>query len=309
MTPIPRLRPLTGALLALALIVFGAPWSTSRVVSAQNQTLFLSITDASGEPVTDLTADELIVRWDDEDCETLALELINRPVRITVFIDNHGGGRVAHQDMREGLKLFLDAIPEDVEVALATLAGRPRFLVRHTADKEEIARAIDLIVPDVGATAFRDALVEEADRLNDDEERQYLPVIVMIAGGDNPEGSTSLQRAYDEMMQRMVDAQATVHTRMFMDSSRRGTTGQQVQVGVNVGERTGGTYESIAASTAFRTNLQELGRDIARRHRLTSNQYRLTYAPPDGAFNQPTMRIASSRSDITLLPTLDGNVR
>jgi len=250
MTPIPRRRPLTGALLALALIVFGAPWSTSRVVSAQNQTLFLSVTDANGEPVTDLTADELVVRWDGEDCETLALEPINRPVRLTVFIDNHGGGRAAHQDMREGLKLFLEAIPEDVEVALATLAGRPRFVARHTTDREELAGGIELIVPEAGASTFRDALIEEADRLHDDEERQYLPVIVMIAGGDNPEGSTSLQRAYDEMLQRMVDAQATVHTRMFMDSTKRGVRGQQVQVGMNLSEVTGGTYESIAASTA-----------------------------------------------------------
>ena len=280
MTPIPRRRPLTGALLALALIVFGAPWSTSRVVSAQNQTLFLSVTDANGEPVTDMTADELVVRWDGEDCETLALEPINRPVRLTVFIDNHGGGRAAHQDMREGLKLFLEAIPEDVEVALATLAGRPRFVARHTTDREELAGGIELIVPEAGASTFRDALIEEADRLHD-----------------------------DEMLQRMVDAQATVHTRMFMDSTKRGVRGQQVQVGMNLSEVTGGTYESIAASTAFRTKLPELGRAIARRHRLTSNQYRMIYAHPDGASSQPTIGIATSREDITLLPTLDGNVR
>ena len=80
-TPTARLRPLTGALLALALIVFGAPWSTSRVVSAQSQSLFLSVTDASGEPVTDLTAEELLVQWDGEDCETLDVEPINRELR------------------------------------------------------------------------------------------------------------------------------------------------------------------------------------------------------------------------------------
>ncbi len=47
-------RPLTGALMALVLIVFGAPW-TSQVVSAKSRSFFVSFTDADGVPVTDLT--------------------------------------------------------------------------------------------------------------------------------------------------------------------------------------------------------------------------------------------------------------
>jgi hypothetical protein len=296
-------------LLALAVIVFGAPWRTSHVVSAQDQTLFLSVTDASGDPVTDLTVEGLLVRWDDEDCETLVVEPINWPVRITVFVDNERGGREAIQDMREGLKLFGDAIPAQVEVALATLAGRPRFVTMHTSDREELAHGIDLIVPEAGGIRFRDALVEEADRLNGDEARQYFPVIVMVANGDSPEGSTSQQRAYENMLERMVGNLATVHTRMLMNS-RRGafSAGNQVQVGINLSEVTGGTYESMAISTAFRTMLPELGRDIARKHRLVSNQYRVTYAPPDSISNPSAVQIVTNRSGINLVATLDGNV-
>ena len=173
MAPTSCIRLLSGWLLVFAVIVFGAPWSPSHVVSAQDQTLFLSVTDASGDPVTDLTADALIVRWDGEDCETLDVEPINWPVRITVFVDNEEGGREALQDMREGLKLFVDEIPEEVEIALATIAGRPRFVTRHTSDREDIARGIDLIVPDAGASArFRDSLIEEGERLDDDDERR-----------------------------------------------------------------------------------------------------------------------------------------
>ena len=141
-----------------------------------------------------------------------------------------------------------------------------------------------------GAALFRDALIEEAGRLHDDDERQYFPVIVMVASGDSPEGSTSQQPAYDNMLERMIDNLATVHTRMLMDS-RGGGPGQQVQVGINVSDLTHGTYKPLAISTAFRHMLPELGRDIARKHRLVSNQYRLTYAPPDGISNPSAMRI------------------
>ena len=73
---------------------------------------------------------------------------------------------------------------------------------------------------------------------------------------------------------------------------------------------TGGTYEPLAASSAFVTLLPELAQDIARKHRRVSNQYRLTYAPPDGASAQPAIRLAISDaySGVELSPTLDGNV-
>jgi len=307
-TPTARLRPLTGALLVLALIVVGVPWSTSRVAFAQNQVLFVSIVDSNGEPVTDLEPDDLQVRWDNEICETLDLEPINWPVRVTVFVDNGDGSQNALQHMREGLKLFVDAIPEEVEVALLTIGSQPRWVTRHTVDRGELERGIDLITPDAGAASrFMDALIEEAGRLNDDEERQYFPVIVMVAT-DGPEGSTGLPRRLEEMLQRLVESSATVHTRLF--STGGPFQGLQVQVGVRVSEVTHGTYESLAASTAFITTLPKLGQNIARKHTRVSHQYRLTYAPPDGASDQPSIRVAVSDrySGVDLFPTLDGNL-
>ena len=199
-----RLRPFTGALLALALTVVGLPWSASQVAFAQNQVLFVSPVDSNGEPVTDLGPDDLQVRWDDEVCETLGLERVNWPVRVTVFVDNGDGSRNVLQHMREGLKLFVDAVPEEVEVALLTIGSQPRWVTRHTVDREELERGVDLITPDTGAASrFMDALIEEAGRLNDDDERQYFPVIVMVAT-DGPDGSTGLPQRLDDMLQRLI---------------------------------------------------------------------------------------------------------
>ena len=127
------LRPLTGAMVALVLIVFGAPWTTtSQVVSAQAQTLFVSVTDADGAPVTDLTSSELVVEMDGQHAETLDLEPIDWPVRVTVFVDNGIGTQTLLDHMREGVRLFLNALPPDVEVAIASIGGRPQFWATHT---------------------------------------------------------------------------------------------------------------------------------------------------------------------------------
>ena len=53
-------RLLAGPLIALALIVFAAPWM-SGVAWAQTGSFFVSFTDAIGAPVTDLRAEEVVV--------------------------------------------------------------------------------------------------------------------------------------------------------------------------------------------------------------------------------------------------------
>ena len=305
-TSVARLRRVAGALLALVLIVWGAPWSTGQAVQAQNQVLFVSVVDANGESVTDLEPDELMVQWDGMDSETLDLEPINLPVRVTVFIDNAEGARDALQHMREGLKGFLDAVPEDVEIALLTLARQPRWITRHTTDRAELVRSLDLVVPDHGTAArYLDAWAEEAGRINDDAERQYLPIVVMVAS-DGPDGSSITQGRYEQVVQRMLDTSATMHTRMF--SGVGDASAPQAQMGIEMGTLTRGSYEALAAATAFRTMLPELGRDIARKHSRVRHQYRVTYAPPDGASDQPAISVGSTRPDLNIIPTIDGNV-
>ena len=300
-----HVRPLAGVLSALALIVCGAPWGTSPTLLAQDQVLFVSAVDANRNPVTDLAADELVVMWDNVNCETITLEPIDWPVRVTVFVDNGEGAQNAVPHFREGLQGFLDAIPADVEIALLTIARQPRLITPHTTDRADLVRGLGLIVPDRNAAArYLDALIEEAGRIAEDSERRYLPVVVMVAS-DGPEGSTGQQPRFEEMLDRLVDNSATVHTLMY---SRGNQNALQVQVGVNVGNVTRGSYEELAVSNGFITRLPELALDIARKHRLVSNQYRVTYAPPDGASDQPDISIGSTRPGLDLVPTIDGNV-
>ena len=188
--------------MALALIVFAAPWM-SAVAWAQTGSFFVSFTDANGAPVTDLRAEEVVVEMDGEHGETLNLEPINWPVRVTVFIDNGIGTRPALDDMREGVSLFVDTLPPDVEVAIATIGGRPQFWAEHTTNRQELTDAIGVTAPVEGAAFFFDALYEEAERLDEDEEGQYFPVIVMVAT-NGPEGSNRVREGpFNEMMQRL----------------------------------------------------------------------------------------------------------
>lgn len=305
-----RFRPLIEAVLALTFIGCGGPWITSPVVQAQSRSLFVSVTDADGAPVTDLTAEEMVVRSDGVVCETLSLEPIDWPVRVTVFVDNNRTlASQAIGDMREGLKLFLDALPPEVEVGLATLAERPQWVTPHTSDREEHATGIGLLAPIPGAAAFLDALIEEAERLDEDEERQHFPVIVMVATTGEEASTRERRGPFERMMQRLRGTKATVHTRLFAPTSlRRQGRVPQIRWGIDIGKATGGTYKSLNASSAFRSLLAELGQEVARKHRLVSSQYRVTYVPPEGGSDQPAIYVGTSRAGLDVLSTVDGNV-
>ena len=306
-----RRRPLAGALVALVLIACGAP-GTSRVAAAQSQSLFVSVTDADGFPVTDITREEVVVEFDGEPCETLSFEPIDWPVRVTVFVDNGMASGPALDHMREGLRLFVDALPPDVEVAIATIGGRPQFWARHTTDREELMDAIGVIVMDPNEeVTFLDALYEEVERLHEDEADQYFPVIVMVAT-NGPEGSTRVRiLPYTEMIVRLYANKAIVHTRMFTVTSATGVNqdGAQMRWARDIGNMTGGSYQGLSSPDGYRVLLPQLAEDLARKHRLVSNQYRVTYALPDGAFNQWKIKVLSTRAGVKMVTTLDGNVR
>ena len=304
-------RLLVGSVVAAGLVLFGAPWGMVRTTAAQEeQSLFIAFTDFDGTPVTDMTADDVVIQWDGVPCEIVALEPVDWPVRVTVFVDNATESQAALPDMREGLRLFLQALPPDIEVAVATTAGRPQFRVRHTRDRGELLDAVGTLAGEGSAATFFDALYEEGERLEDDREREYLPAVVMVAVG----GSEGSRRARGDGIQRTMDRlyanAAVVHTLLFTAPYGVGGTLGRAQAawGADFAAATRGRYEEMVVSTRYRTVLPEIAADLARRHRLVRNQYRVTYRPPEDAADQPRMQVGSARVGVVAIPTDNGNV-
>ena len=163
-----------------------------RVAEIQEHVVHVSVVDGQGNPVTGLSEDDLIVQSDGENLETTKFDAVGRPVRLTVFVDNANRGARQVPRIYEGLQAMLRELPAEMEVALVTLARRPRWITRHTSDRAELERGISLISPDPsGSSRFIDALVEEVDRIDDD--LTYYPVFIMISadGDDRQQEPTS----------------------------------------------------------------------------------------------------------------------
>ena len=303
-------RWLVGSVAAIGLVAFGAPWGAVRTASAQEQSLYIAFADFEGAPVTDMTVDDVVVEWDGVACEIVELEPVNWPARVTVYVDNATESQAALPDIREGLRLFLNALPPDIEVAIATLSGRPQFRVAHTTDRQDLADAIGVLASEGAAATFFDALYEEAERLEDDRERQYLSAVVMVSTAGSEGSRRARGDAVQRTMDRLYDNAATVYTLLFTSpyGVGRNLGRAQAQWGTDIAAATRARYEEMVVSTRFRTLLPEVAADIARRHRLTSHQYRVTYRPPEDASDQPRIQVGSARTGIAAMPTDNGNI-
>ena len=301
--PTRRPRPVRTALLAAVI-----PLLVAAAAPAQEHTLHVAVADAEGNPVPGLTEDDIIVQWDGENLETTEFEPVDWPVRLTVFIDNSNAAVSLVPQAREGLRALMQELPAEMEIAMLTTARQPRWITRHTTDRAELEGNIANISPDTGAApTFIDALVEETDRIHDDDDREYYPVIIMIAG-DGADGSRSQQGRVDRMVERMVENMVELHTLLFIGGSGQGSASMASVIGAQLVPATRGTFERLAASSAIVGQLQALGRDIARKHGFVSSQYRITYRQPRNPSAQPAIGVATSREGLQMLPTLDGNV-
>lgn len=277
-------RSRAGAVLTAAILALG---TASSVFAQQQFQFFLSLADSTGTRVRDLTVDELVVSEADRSVRVVKIDPITWPVKVTVMVDNGLGTSGLLVQYRNGLKGFFDALPAGVEASLLTLAPQPRWVVRPTSDRVQLQKGVDRITPDPGSSRLIDALVEVADRIEDEnkDRTNYFPVIVVMST-TGPEGSTPRDRDLVTMVGQIERHAARVHVVMLGTGATSPTTvvgARQVQVGKLLTDGTGGRYEAIAAGSRISSLLPEYGTLIAEAHRFQSQQYIVTAERPAGA--------------------------
>jgi hypothetical protein len=289
-----------------------APAGVADLSAQEEQQVFLSLVDRTGAPVTDITLDEVTIQEDGVPRDTLRVEPIDWPTKLTVIVDNSQATVNALVQLRNGLRGLFEELPAGVEMSLLTLAPQPRWIARPTRDRQRVIESIGLLTPDSGAAKFLDALVEAGNRIAKDE-GNHFPVILII-GSDGIEGSSVIERDIDRLVKQMVQHAVTLHVVMIARGGRRNlsnTGANQVQVGIGLTQMTSGRYENIAASTRLATLLPELGKMIGESHLRQSQQYRVTYTRPRISYQKPggpQITASTTRSGLTGVLTYDGRI-
>jgi hypothetical protein len=276
-------------------------------VHAQNTlTFFASVVDTAGAPVAILAPEDLKVSENGVEGKIVKVEPIDWPIKVQLLIDNGTGMDSALVQIRNGVKGFVEAMPEGIEMSLVTTAPQPRFIVRPTMDKQAVIQGADRIVPDSGAPRFIEALNEAAARI-DKEKGNYFPVVVIV-GSTTAEGSSFVERDVQRMLQRFSE-RSTVHVIMLSTGAQsRGGGANQSAVGEAVAKGTGGRYDNIAASTRLATLLPEVGAQVAKSHARQSHQFRITFQRPNGASGAMGQIGAAVRPGLSPALTINGRL-
>lgn len=300
------------AALVLALgVLLLAPMSV-RDAAGADVSLYVSLVDANGEPITDLRPDQIIVMEDDQPRVTLLLEPITWPTRLTVLVDNTQALAGSLPKLREGLRAFFEALPERLEAELLTISPQPRTVVPLTTNHQELADAVSLIAPGVDvASRFVEGVEEAVDRFREDD-GDYFPMILAVVA-DDLEISQFNDNRLARMQQHVVESSLTVHMilqQLGLDKAGLGDI--QTQVGLALTKMTAGRYENIAAASSSRLKelLEEYARMIGQSHIRQSHSYRVVYHRPDDApAVQQGISLRSSRTDVAdARLSIDGRV-
>jgi len=271
---------------AAAFVVLTA---SARVpASAQTPQLFqffVSATDASGAPLTDLRAADVIMSEDGVSQPIVKVEPVPVPMKLTIVVDNGFESADAIEHYRTGLTGLIEALPMDVEITLISTSPQPRTVVKPTTDRGQALSGLKNFAPERGAPRFFDALIEYSQRLQreakDAKAPPYLPVLLMLSTAAKD------QTAYQPKdIEKALAALVARHARMntVMVSTRQGDvkaavslkSTDQALVAIPAAKATNGRYEEVPVPSNLATLLPQWGRDLAALHVRQNNQFRVT---------------------------------
>ena len=164
--------------LVLLLLTYGV--GRGQVIWAQGaeNRLFVQVFDAAGAPVTDLTTQDFVVQHGDVEAKVVRVELVNDPLRVALLVDDADGAVPYLRDLRDGLPVFVDALPETSEVALVLLSGRPRVVVDYSEGLATVLKCLDELFVQGGTSAgFFDGLTETVEGFGEDVRWPVLAVV------------------------------------------------------------------------------------------------------------------------------------
>jgi Ca-activated chloride channel homolog len=165
----------------------------------------VSVTDASGEPVRNLVADDFQVEEEGKSQQVVALgEPGKTPVELALLFDVSGSVFERFQFQQQAASRFLKEVlkPNDA-ASIFTIGLRPNLVHPRVVGVDKAVAAAMAVSPTKEATAFFDTLVEAAQYLSKTAEPGSRRVMVVISDGEDtisdkynlPDALKELQRA------------------------------------------------------------------------------------------------------------------
>ena len=156
--------------LAAALTLSASASITASNPDATDKTVFVGVTDTSGKPVRDLTAEYFRLREDGVDREITSVRQSGQTLQIVLLIDTTKSAMDLTQDMRSAVKDFVRYVHQAQPAAEIELMEFGQAAIPNTPftrENEVLDKAMDKMVgkPDA-ASVLTEAIIRASDDLS-----------------------------------------------------------------------------------------------------------------------------------------------
>lgn len=292
-------------LLSLALVVLPlgpVPTDASARQSASPaqgaaRTVYVSVSDAEGVPVSDLAPEDFVVKEGGKDCEVTRARIEDTPLQVAIIVDDNGTGI-----FRYGLTRFVERLDGRAEFSLSTVTGQMFKLVDYTTNVSAVQRGIASLAArpatDDGGQLL--AGIHETAKELRKREAQRPVIVVLTVGGEE---HSTLRASY--VLDALRDSRAslnvlTVARSMLRSSINVTRPSALLEESLNLGEvlgdgpkQSGGRRDEIVATAGMLAGLQRLAEEL-------STQYTVEYALPPGVRPSERLNVTVRRPNLTV---------
>ncbi len=185
-----------------------------EVITVNSLEVLLPVTvrDASGKLVSNLTRDDFLVREDGREQPLSDLALREVPVDVALMIDSSSSVASSFDDFRRAVDEFSERLEPDDRLSLLKFDDRVELLQDWTQSRTQLRRALRRLTPGV-FTRFNDALYLIAREQFTRGQRRHAAV-VLSDGIDSGRGHATLEMAMRALLESQVAVYAISNTRI-----------------------------------------------------------------------------------------------
>jgi len=257
------------------------------------RTVYVTVTDGKGAPVTDLTAANFKVKEGGKDREIVKAEPAKVRPHLALMVEERLRG---DQATRAGLFEFVKRLNGVAEISLITVGLRNTTIVPYVTDPNVLLKAINELSLNPQPTSNLTEGINDVAKIFE-QQRPERPVIVAVGFSGGQAGGASATSILNQLRQ----SAATFYAVTFGPPGTAGgsnleTMGDEAgreQVLGDGAKQSGGRRTDVVTTGSIPKALQQVADDLAA-------QYVVTYTLPDGVKPDRRFSITTDRKGISL---------